>query len=133
MEATTFKTKFEAAVTSAKQVKKSGTQVAARLFLNNGSEIIVKQNGGTWFKYKCDTELGLLEIGDRFTLPIGLQEAEPTAQNEQPTEPQDGGEEQEQEETTVSTTTTQQKNVNYIDIESIIGFSVEYITETSAK
>ena len=127
MEATIFKDKFEAAITSAKKVKKSGTQVAARLFLNNGNEIIVKQNNGTWFKYECNTETGLLQIGDRFALPIGLQEAEPTAQNEQPIEPQDGSEEQEQEST--SATTAQQKNVNYIAIESIIGFSVEYITE----
>ena len=125
MEATTFKTKFEAAVTSAKKVKKSGTQVAARLFLSSGNEIIVKQKDGTWFKYDCDTEQGLLQIGDRLTLPLGLQEADPTAQNEQP--PQNGNEEQ--EEATELTTTAQQKNVNYIDIENIIGFSVEYITD----
>lgn len=125
MEATIFQTKFEAAVTSAKKVKKSGTQVAARLFLSSGDEIIVKQSGGMWFKYDCDTEHGLLQIGDRLTLPLGLQEAEPSAQNEQP--PQNGNEEQ--EEAPELTTTAQQKNVNYIAIESIIGFSVEYITE----
>lgn len=117
MEANNFKTIFEAAVTSAKKAKKSGTQVAARFFLSNGGEIIVKQNGGSWFKYEYDIEKGILQIGDRFVRPIGLQD-EPTAQNELNTETNED-----------VLTNAQQKNVNYIDIENIIGFSVEYVTD----
>lgn len=103
MDTQIFKAKFEAAVDSAKENKARGTQIKARISMRNGECYIFQQSGGSWFKYSVDEENGILQLGDRSTI-----EAE-TA-NEQ-----------------------QIKNVNYIDINEIVAFSTEYITETSAK
>lgn len=105
MDTNIFKSKFEAAVASAKKSKATGTQVSAKIYMNSGVMHQFTQTGGSWWKYEIDEGAGTLQIGNRST-------AEPTSQT--------------------ASEDLQYKSVRTIDISQISGFDIDYLTPTTA-
>lgn len=67
MDVNIFKSKFEAAVTSAKKSKASGTQISAKIYMNSGVVHSFTQYQGSWWKYEIDEDAKTLTIGNRST------------------------------------------------------------------
>lgn len=99
MDTNIFKSKFEAAVNSAKKSKTSGTQVLAKIYMKSGQMHQFSQSEGSWWKYEIDTDAGTLQIGNR-------------SNSDTPQEVYD----------------LQYKSVRIMDIAEISGFDVDYMT-----
>ena len=104
MDINIFKSKFEAAVTSAKKNKSSGTQVSAKIYMKSGQMHQFTQSDGSWWKYEIDTDAGTLQMGNR-------------SNSETPHEVYD----------------LQYKTVRVMDINEIAGFDVDYMTAPEVK
>lgn len=99
MDTNIFKSKFEAAVASAKKAKANGTTVTCKIYMDNGHVHQFAQYNGSWWKYEIDDDAATLQMGNR-------------TNNDAPSEPTD----------------LQYKSVRIIDIRKIAGFDVDYMT-----
>lgn len=103
MDTNIFKSKFEAAVASAKKSKASDTAVSCKIYMRSGVIHQFTQYKGEWWKYALDQDAGTLQIGNKSS-------SEPEQSEEY-----------------------QYKSVRVMSISEITAFDIDYMTKEETQ
>lgn len=67
MEISVFKSKYEALLKTAKELKENGTNVSMFIFTKGGLQRKFTQENGEFYKFEIDDTAGTLRIGNKAT------------------------------------------------------------------